>query len=111
MRLIGRLIAVAVGLVCAVAAGVLFLLVASVIGSWLHPRVLPGPTPGVALALAIPCAWSVLGVLGLLRPERGWIDRLGRGLGVCWVVQIGLEAGLGLWITGSTPWPRPSMFR
>lgn len=39
-------------------------------------------------------AWLVLAVSGLRRPEPGWLDRLGRIAGVCWVAHLVIIAGL-----------------
>ncbi len=38
-----------------------------------------------AIAPAIAIAWFVQWVLGAWRPERSWIDRLGRGIGWAWI--------------------------
>ena len=46
----------------------------------------------VLTACAIPVAWAILALLGRLEAEPSWIDRLGRGLGVCWAVIIPLQA-------------------
>ena len=46
----------------------------------------------VLTACAIPVAWAILALLGRLEAEPSWIDRLGRGLGVCWAVVIPLQA-------------------
>lgn len=36
--------------------------------------------------VTIPAAWSILAVSGRWRPEPGWIERLGRLLGVCYMI-------------------------
>jgi hypothetical protein len=43
-------------------------------------------------ASAIPIAWTILVLRGHWETEPSWIDRLGRGLGVCWAVIIPLQA-------------------
>jgi hypothetical protein len=62
----------------------------------------PTPMPGATIAtisneyslmfattevgLVIAACWLLLAAVGRWRAERTWIDRLGRGLGVCWIV-------------------------
>ncbi len=38
------------------------------------------------VSIGIPIAWISLGLAGSLRAERGWIDRVGRILGVIWMI-------------------------
>jgi hypothetical protein len=45
----------------------------------------------VSTALAIPVAWAILALRGRWTAEPSWIDRLGRGLGLCWSVSIPLQ--------------------
>jgi hypothetical protein len=45
----------------------------------------------VSTALAIPVAWAILALRGRWAAEPSWIDRLGRGLGLCWSVSIPLQ--------------------
>ena len=51
---------------------------------------------GVAIvswaAPAVAGAWLVLVVSGRWRPERGWIDRFGRVLGVLWLALEALNS-------------------
>jgi hypothetical protein len=44
-------------------------------------------------ALAVAAAWSGMAILRRWLPERSWIDVLGRGLGVSWIL---LSGGLAL---------------
>ena len=44
------------------------------------------PTFGTPCGYAVAAAWLALAVAGRWRPERSWIDRLGRVLGVAWIV-------------------------
>ena len=37
---------------------------------------------------AILTTWSILFLSGRWRSERSWVDRAGRVLGVCWIIQI-----------------------
>jgi hypothetical protein len=46
----------------------------------------------ISTASAIPIAWTILVLRGHWETEPSWIDRLGRGLGVCWAVIIPLQA-------------------
>lgn len=41
-------------------------------------------------------AWLALAVSGLRRPEPGWLDRLGRIAGTCWVLHFGVIFGFML---------------
>ncbi len=58
---------------------------------------LPEPLYWAAVATSIPLAWAALAMRGRWRPEPGWIDRLGRILGVCWVVGYVLLTVLKCW--------------
>jgi hypothetical protein len=40
---------------------------------------------GPAISMTVAVAWIILALSGRFRPERSWIDRLGRGLGVFWI--------------------------
>ena len=40
---------------------------------------------------AIVCAWALLAVTRTGRHERGWIDRLGIALGVCWIILFAMD--------------------
>jgi hypothetical protein len=40
--------------------------------------------PDVAVAVAM--SWIVLAIVGRWHPERAWDDRLGRALGVVWML-------------------------
>jgi hypothetical protein len=46
----------------------------------------------ISTAFAIPVAWTSLALRGRWAAEPSWIDRLGRGLGICWSVSIPLQA-------------------
>ena len=35
----------------------------------------------------IAASWSTLACTGVWRSEKGWIDRLGRIFGLCWLVH------------------------
>lgn len=45
---------------------------------------------------AVIAAWVLLALSGRRRPEPGWIDPLGRTLGVMWVVLFVLMCGVRL---------------
>jgi len=47
-------------------------------------------------AVAVGGTWLGAYLNGIWRPDRGWIDRLGRAFGICW---LGLPFALwfGLW--------------
>jgi len=51
----------------------------------------------MVVAGMIGAAWVLLVALRQWRAELGWIDRLGRGVGVVWIVAATFEA-LGRWI-------------
>jgi hypothetical protein len=54
------------------------------VAAWLHVSVLmrmPHPVSYAVLA-----AWTILFLSHRGRPERSWIDRAGRALGICWIV-------------------------
>jgi hypothetical protein len=84
---------------CAVALALVFIL-AEQASSWLRP--VPGPamaephyrTINLVFNLlrldlyspAVAGAWLALALSGRWRPERDWLDRAGRGLGVRWIV-------------------------
>jgi hypothetical protein len=54
------------------------------LAGWLHVRVLMRtPYP---VSYAILAAWAILALSRRGRPERSWIDRAGRALGICWIV-------------------------
>jgi hypothetical protein len=38
-----------------------------------------------AVATAVLVAWLVLLAIGCFRPERDWVDRAGRALGIYWI--------------------------
>ena len=48
--------------------------------------------------VAIPLAWAALAMSGRWRPEPGWIDRLGRLLGICWIATGLLATVLIHWV-------------
>jgi hypothetical protein len=48
--------------------------------------------------LAVAVAWSTLRFSGRWETERGWLDRLGRVIGICWIV-IGLLFLAGNWFS------------
>jgi hypothetical protein len=52
--------------------------------SWLHTNVLV--TAPYTISFAVLAGWAVLLLSRRARPEPSWIDRLGRALGVCWIV-------------------------
>jgi hypothetical protein len=37
------------------------------------------------VGIAVTAAWVNLAVCDRWKPEAGWIDRLGRAVGVCWI--------------------------
>jgi hypothetical protein len=45
-------------------------------------------SPRTDVGHAVLAAWLVLALTRCWRPERTWIDRLGRALGVFWLVMI-----------------------
>lgn len=49
---------------------------------------------------AVAAAWLALVLAGRWRPERGWIDRLGRGIGWFWLVYMFFQWQLGRWTSG-----------
>jgi hypothetical protein len=56
------------------------------------------PPPQVLVSTwggGIALAWVVLAILGRWKPEASWIDRMGRGLGVCWFGSVPLLWWLG----------------
>jgi hypothetical protein len=53
-----------------------------------HSTLVASFTAPAGLAVAV--AWTVLAVSGRWRPERSWIDRLGRGLGAIWILITAL---------------------
>jgi hypothetical protein len=42
----------------------------------------------LALSSAVPLAWAALALAGWWRPEPGWIDRLGRAVGIGWCLLV-----------------------
>jgi len=48
-----------------------------------------GPLVWLFMSASVAAAWLAAWWGGRMRPEPGWIDRLGRGLGVCWIVFAG----------------------
>jgi hypothetical protein len=50
------------------------------------------PIAVVSTGFAIPTTWAILALRGRWDTEPSWIDRLGRGLGVCWSAIILLQA-------------------
>lgn len=52
------------------------------------------------VAAAVVGAWLALWASGLCRPERGWVDRLGRVLGGWWLVWLAVSPIL-VWVR---PW-------
>ena len=56
----------------------------------------------ISTASAIPIAWTILVLRGQWETEPSWIDRLGRGLGVCWAVIIPLQA-VFIYLSGCLP--------
>jgi hypothetical protein len=69
-------------------------------GSWFRPVPAPGRFEPHYRAInlvfnvlrldlyspAVAGAWLALALSGRWRPERDWLDRAGRVLGVCWIV-------------------------
>lgn len=47
-------------------------------------------------AVAVGSAWTLLALSGRWRRERGWLDALGVGIGVFWLVHCGLDWWLNL---------------
>jgi hypothetical protein len=72
---------------------------------------LQGPTPAFSpwdhltfdwenantIGLAVTTAWFTSALGGRWRPERNWLDRMGRVLGVYWVILALSSLGLRLW--------------
>jgi hypothetical protein len=56
-----------------------------------HPILNDSP---YSVGIAIGVAWVVLALSGRFRPERSWIDRLGRAIGVYWIGVTLLRAWL-----------------
>lgn len=54
-----------------------------VLGSIFHPTIRSISVTIVARGVIL--AWAVLGLSAGWRPEPGWIDRLGRGIGMAWL--------------------------
>ncbi|MFO0887763.1 MAG: hypothetical protein U0790_01310 [Isosphaeraceae bacterium] len=50
-----------------------------------------------AAGLAVAVSWLTLALCGRWRPDRGWLDRLGRLLGVCWIV-LGVTQVVSSWM-------------
>jgi hypothetical protein len=48
-------------------------------------------------ALAVSVSWLTLALVGRWRPDRRWLDRLGRLLGGCWIV-LGVLRVISSWI-------------
>src|SRR5205823_8469100 len=48
-----------------------------------------GPVGAYLLSGSVAIAWLAAWWSGRLRPEPGWIDRLGRFLGACWIALAG----------------------
>lgn len=44
------------------------------------------PTLWLLMSASVAASWTAARLAGRLRPEPGWIDRLGRVLGTCWIV-------------------------
>lgn len=57
-------------------------------GSFLLVMTSPGP--------AVAAAWLMLAVTRRWKAERSWIDRLGRAVGVCWLVAAFVGAGVSV---------------
>jgi hypothetical protein len=56
------------------------------------------PPPQVLVSTwggGVAVAWVLLAITRRWKPEASWIDRLGRGLGVCWVGSVPLMWWLG----------------
>jgi hypothetical protein len=49
---------------------------------------------------AVAATWLALMFSGRWRPERGWIDRLGRILGGCWILFVFVQWEYGRWVAG-----------
>ena len=45
-------------------------------------------TKAVYAEAAIAGAWLIMAIGGWWRPERGWIDRLGRAVGAAWIALM-----------------------
>lgn len=59
--------------------------------AWLVVFIAGSYEPGGVLCISgsVASAWLASWWSGRLRPEPGWIDRLGRVLGVCWILIAG----------------------
>lgn len=47
------------------------------------------------VVFAVPLTWAALAIRGRWRPEAGWIEGVGRAVGVCWCLLLPLHVGLG----------------
>ncbi|MDR3639463.1 MAG: hypothetical protein P4L84_37025 [Isosphaeraceae bacterium] len=47
------------------------------------------PVFWLLMSASVASAWLAAWSFGRLRPEPGWIDRLGRVIGICWIVFAG----------------------
>jgi hypothetical protein len=69
----------------------LFGMILTICLAWHEDYQLLASVAVVSTALAIPVAWAILALRGRWAAEPSWIDRLGRGLGICWSVSIPLQ--------------------
>jgi hypothetical protein len=58
----------------------------------------------LALSSAVLLAWAALALAGWWRPEPGWIDRLGRALGIGWCLLIPIYLALIVVFVGPHLW-------
>lgn len=54
---------------------------------------------GLPVGPAVAVVWLGLLLGGRWRPERGWIDRLGRTLGILWITFVLFQWQFGRWIS------------
>jgi hypothetical protein len=66
---------------------------------------LPAAFGILAIGLPVPAAWAALAWTGRWRPEPGWIDPIGRRIGVWWCILVGFY-GIAMTIAGLFPPPR-----
>lgn len=52
---------------------------------------------GLPMGPAVAATWAALILSGTWRPERSWIDRLGRAAGVFWIVFVLFQWEFGRW--------------
>jgi hypothetical protein len=72
-------------------------LIHSVLHLSLYP-LFPGPRPPYVPGLLVACGWLAAKLMGRFRAERGWIEQLGRALGLGWMAAAILLYVIGSWL-------------